>query len=218
MVTMRRFFRLLALVSAWMAVPGFARPSWDPASRKKYALRPTCCNALPRMPGNRRITSPVISPAPRKPKTHRRDVHREREHMKIATGLLLVISACGIAQAAQPGEADPPTSTATPGAPQSTATAQGAQSTSDAAAKKKTTKVVLVDNEVNDQQLKQILAQGYRPEGHGDKVLYCRSEAQVGTRFRTKTCRTSTRILADEQSGKELTQGVQRDLGNETGK
>ena len=75
-----------------------------------------------------------------------------------------------------------------------------------------------MDNVVNDQQLKQILAMGYRPEGHGDHVLYCRSEAPVGTRFQTKTCRSSTRILQDEAAGKELTKGVQRDLGNQTGK
>jgi hypothetical protein len=62
---------------------------------------------------------------------------------------------------------------------------------------------VLVDNAVNDQQLKQILALGYRPEGHGDQVLYCRREATAGTRFKTKTCRTSTRILQDEAMAKD---------------
>jgi hypothetical protein len=64
--------------------------------------------------------------------------------------------------------------------------------------------VVLVDNVVSDQQLKQILALGYRPEGHGDQVLYCRREATPGTRFKTKTCRTSARILQDEAMAKEV--------------
>jgi hypothetical protein len=74
--------------------------------------------------------------------------------------------------------------------------------------------VVLVDNVVNDQQLKQILALGYRPEGHGDKVLYCRREATAGTRFKTKTCRTSARILQDEAMGKEVAKSARQDAGH----
>jgi hypothetical protein len=135
--------------------------------------------------------------------------------MKIATGLLLLASACGIAFVAQASEAEPPSATATPAQPtDATATTPAANAT----AQKKVTKVVLVDNEVNDAQLKQILAQGYRPEGHGEKVLYCRSEAEVGTRFKTKTCRTSTRILQDEAAGKDMGRNTQKDMGNPTGK
>ena len=137
--------------------------------------------------------------------------------MKIATGLLLVTSALGIACAARAGEADPPPPTTASAATQAQATPPTAQST-DTADKKKVNKVVLIDNVVNDQQLKQILAMGYRPEGHGDQVLYCRSEAEVGTRFKTKTCRSSTRILQDEAAGKDLTKNAQKDLGNEPGR
>jgi len=135
--------------------------------------------------------------------------------MKIATGLLLVISACGIAYAARAGEADPTPPTTTPAATQATPPAPQSTDTAD---KKKVNKIVLIDNVVNDQQLKQILAMGYRPEGHGDQVLYCRSEAEVGTRFKTKTCRSSIRILQDEAAGKDLTKTAQKDLGNEPGK
>src|SRR5260370_9891455 len=56
-------------------------------------------------------------------------------------------------------------------------------------------KVVLIDNGINDQQLKQILAKGYRPESHDGTTVYCRKETPVGTRFPTKTCRTSINIL-----------------------
>jgi hypothetical protein len=76
------------------------------------------------------------------------------------------------------------------------------------------TKVVLVDNFVNDAQLKQILARGYRPEGHGGETLYCRSEQPLGTRFKTKTCKTSARILEDELRGKDVTTSAQRTTGN----
>src|SRR5262249_61763791 len=77
---------------------------------------------------------------------------------------------------------------------------------------------VLVDSNINDEQLKQILAKGYRPEYQGDKVLYCRKETPVGTRFATKTCRTSIRILEDEQQGKAVAAAAQRDNGNLRGK
>jgi hypothetical protein len=79
-------------------------------------------------------------------------------------------------------------------------------------------KVVLVDNDINDQDLKQILSRGYKPEGKGDQVKYCRSETQVGTRFAKKTCRTSAQILEDERRGKDATAGFQKDLGSPTGK
>jgi hypothetical protein len=74
-------------------------------------------------------------------------------------------------------------------------------------------KVVLIDNDINDQDLKQILAKGYKPEGHGDQVRYCRSETPVGTRFPTKTCRTSAQILEDTRRGKETTAVFQKDTG-----
>jgi hypothetical protein len=77
----------------------------------------------------------------------------------------------------------------------------------------KTSKVVLIDNNINDEDLKQILAKGYKPQGKGDKVLYCRSEMQVGTRFATKTCRTSSQILSDEARSKETTTVFQKDTG-----
>jgi hypothetical protein len=135
--------------------------------------------------------------------------------MKIAAGLLLLVSTYGITPAAQPSEGDPPSSATAPAAtPQAATATQG----TDAANKKQVNKVVLVDNVVNDQQLKQILAMGYRPEGHGDHVLYCRREAQIGTRFQTKTCRTSTSILEAEATGKDLTKTAQRDMGNSSGK
>jgi len=50
---------------------------------------------------------------------------------------------------------------------------------------------------------KQIRAMGYVPElRHGD-VYYCRKEAQLGTRFETKTCRTAVeieRLMLDSRS------------------
>jgi hypothetical protein len=66
----------------------------------------------------------------------------------------------------------------------------------------KPAKVVLVDDTVTAEQLKQILAEGYKPESQarGNEVLYCRRERPLGTRFEKKYarpqgqfCRTSCR-------------------------
>lgn len=71
---------------------------------------------------------------------------------------------------------------------------------------------VLVDNTVDDAQLKQIRAKGYQPESQarGNEVYYCRSEHEVGSRFATKTCKTAQRILEEEVQGKEATATFQQ--------
>jgi hypothetical protein len=73
-------------------------------------------------------------------------------------------------------------------------------------------KLVLVDDTLNDAQLKQILARGYRPtsQARGNEVLYCRSESELGTRFEKKVCKTATRIIQDELNGKEETTRLQQ--------
>jgi hypothetical protein len=79
------------------------------------------------------------------------------------------------------------------------------------------TKIVLRDETLNGAQLKQILAKGYKPEGSGDQVLYCRRESELGTRFKTKVCRTATVILGLELQGKDIAEHLQKDNGNLTG-
>jgi uncharacterized protein len=74
---------------------------------------------------------------------------------------------------------------------------------------------VLVDDTVNDAQLKQILAKGYKPESQarGNEVYYCRKETELGSRFETKVCRTAARILQEEHAGKEATTTAQQTPG-----
>ena len=71
---------------------------------------------------------------------------------------------------------------------------------------------VLVDDTVNDAQLKQILAQGYRPEKQvfGNEVLYCRREQLTGDRFQTRVCKTAVRILEDQRRAKDFTNSAQQ--------
>lgn len=77
-----------------------------------------------------------------------------------------------------------------------------------------------MDDTVTDAQLKQILKKGYKPESQarGNEVYYCRSESELGSRFEMKVCRTATRILEEEQQGKDVTTDVQRTGGNKPSK
>jgi hypothetical protein len=72
------------------------------------------------------------------------------------------------------------------------------------------TKVVLVDKTLTDGQVKQLLARGYKPQSHGDDVLYCRREQQLGSHFETKICKTAAQIQRDELDSKETMQNMQR--------
>ena len=76
-------------------------------------------------------------------------------------------------------------------------------------------KKLLVDDTVNDAQLKQILARGYRPEGQarGNEVSYCRVEHELGTRFDKKVCKTAALILRDELAGKDEASRLERPSG-----
>jgi hypothetical protein len=78
---------------------------------------------------------------------------------------------------------------------------------------------VLVDNTVTDAQLKQILAQGYKPEEQvfGNEVLYCRKEQLAGNRFQTTVCKTAVRIFEDQRRAKDFTNSAQQ-IGLQTGR
>ena len=73
---------------------------------------------------------------------------------------------------------------------------------------------------MNDAQLKQILAKGYRPESQarGNEVYYCRAEHTLGSHFETKSCKTAGRIIQDELNGKEETTRLERSSGNPAAK
>jgi hypothetical protein len=78
---------------------------------------------------------------------------------------------------------------------------------------------ILVDDTVNDAQLKQILAKGYQPESQarGNEVYYCRNDHELGSRFESKVCKTARRILQDEQQGKNATTTIQQTTGTRAG-
>ena len=49
-------------------------------------------------------------------------------------------------------------------------------------------------------EVNRLLAQGYKPQkGRGDNVLYCRSEAPLGSRLEKKVCLSADQIKAVQQ-------------------
>jgi hypothetical protein len=108
--------------------------------------------------------------------------------------------------------AAPATSSTENTAPTQTPNATAGASSSSA------TKVVLVDKTMTDAQVKQLLAKGYRPQGQGDGVLYCRREPILGSHFEQKICRSAEEIMRDEQDAKEMTGRMQQPMGSPAGK
>ena len=142
-------------------------------------------------------------------------------HQRMLCILSLSSVFAAAASAAVPSDqspATPPQTTATQSTTTASPTAPAGNSASNSKpAEASAHKVVLIDNDVNDEQLKQILSRGYRPESHNGTTVYCRKEAPVGTRFSTKTCRTSVSILELEQRSKDATTSAQRTNGNPSG-
>lgn len=75
--------------------------------------------------------------------------------------------------------------------------------------------VTLDDKTLTQSEVNELLSQGYKPrKGHGDEVLYCRSEQQMGSRFEKKVCLTGDQIKTLVRDSKDETRFLQRDLGN----
>jgi uncharacterized protein len=129
----------------------------------------------------------------------------------VARHLLLAICAAAITPVASAQTAAQSSTSASPNATKATPDS----SATDKAAANKPGRKVLVDDTVNDAQLKQILGKGYKPEtqARGNEVYYCRKETELGSRFETKVCRTAARILQEELQGKEATTNAQQTPG-----
>ena len=142
--------------------------------------------------------------------------------------LLPVICACVVTQAFA---ADPPANTPEPGKPASTAaaattasestsspikpdpnaatttaTSPTPQSTSTdaAAAGSKPTRIVLDDKTLTNDEVKQLLAQGYKPVSRGGEIYYCRHEQRTGSRFATTSCKTADQIKQTARDSKDM--------------
>jgi hypothetical protein len=126
--------------------------------------------------------------------------------------LLLVLTFAGAAQAADPPAAatnasastaatTPPAASATaPAAPAAAAPAAAAPSSPDAA------------------EIAQFRSLGYRPEQRHGETYFCRSEAEIGSRFERKVCATIEQLRARRQASRDMLESMQKLPGNPAGK
>ena len=60
-------------------------------------------------------------------------------------------------------------------------------------------------------QTKRLRSQGYKPEVHSGRTVFCRKETQLGSRFETKLCGTTDELDKAALYGMEVTEAIQRD-------
>jgi hypothetical protein len=60
-------------------------------------------------------------------------------------------------------------------------------------------------------QTKRLRSQGYKPEVHNGRTVFCRKETQLGSRFEGKVCGTADEVDKAALNGKEVTEAIQRD-------
>jgi hypothetical protein len=51
---------------------------------------------------------------------------------------------------------------------------------------------------------------GYKPEVHGGNTVYCKVEQTLGSRFSTKQCRSYEQLVADQQTGRDYADQLQK--------
>src|SRR4051812_15459074 len=129
--------------------------------------------------------------------------------MRNLIGFLAAISVGALSTTAF--AADPPapsaassTSTSATTTPDKSADAKTTSSTSDGKVK------LVAGDEAADKQLKRLKAAGYKPEMRGGEVVFCRREAQLGSRFETKKCSTAEVLERQMTAAQEITSQTQR--------
>ena len=112
--------------------------------------------------------------------------------------------------AAPPSATPSPTEPAAAAAATPTTTTPSAP-TADSSAKPKP--VVLEDKTLTEQEVKQLLAQGYRPLTRDGQLYYCRRETETGSRFANLQCRTGEQAKQRTQDGNDWLSKVQKPSG-----
>jgi hypothetical protein len=75
--------------------------------------------------------------------------------------------------------------------------------------------IVLEDRTLTQAEVNRMLSQGYKPKkGRGDDVLYCRSEAQMGSHFEKTVCLTAQQIKQRTQDSREITERLETNGGS----
>ncbi len=125
--------------------------------------------------------------------------------LSLLTALCAALQACS---SHQPAEARGAANTAP------TSSAAGAPATDPAAtpAAKPAVKV-LEDKTLTNEEVRQLLAQNYRPLSRDGRIYYCRREQHLGTRFATLTCRTADEMKEIARESKDMTAAKQKSSG-----
>jgi hypothetical protein len=133
--------------------------------------------------------------------------------MRKLIGLLAVISVGSVSPVFA---TDPPATTTTstssteaPSAPAKTNQSSGSKGIGAQTSDGKIVKLVASDEDA-DKQLARLKAAGYKPEMHGETLVFCRREAQLGSRFERKVCSTAETLEQQTTTAQELTERTQR--------
>jgi len=78
---------------------------------------------------------------------------------------------------------------------------------------------LIVGDSAAEARLKQLRAAGYKPEAHGDEVVFCRKEPVLGTHFQRKVCNTAEQLESVASTSQDEVEQMQRIgmKGNPTG-
>jgi hypothetical protein len=78
---------------------------------------------------------------------------------------------------------------------------------------------LIVGDAAAEARLKKLRAAGYKPEAHGDEVVFCRREPVLGTHFQRKVCNTAEQLESVASTGQDELEQMQRDgmKGNPSG-
>jgi hypothetical protein len=123
------------------------------------------------------------------------------------------VAAATASQPAATAQSSPSDNTAKPAASDKASSTQSPNATANAPPASGVMQTVLIDKTLTNSQVKQLLAKGYKPQGRGDNVYYCRREQEMGSRFEHKVCKTADQITRDELDGQEMTQNAQKGMG-----
>jgi hypothetical protein len=108
-----------------------------------------------------------------------------------------------------------PVEAAKPATPAATPTATATTPAATTPAPAQGQRLVLEDKTLTNTEVQRLLSQGYKPhKGPNDTVLYCRSEAQMGTHFEKRVCMSADQIKGANQDSMELTRKFQQNQGS----
>ncbi len=138
--------------------------------------------------------------------------------LSLLTVLCVILEACSTQQpaksAAAAKAAAPVSAPAAPVAAGPGPGAAGAPATDPAAAAAAKPAIkVLEDKTLTNDEVRQLLAQNYRPLSRDGQIYYCRREQHLGSRFTSLTCRTADEMKEIARESKDMAAAKQKSSG-----